>query len=280
MNAVDYAINEVCNSDIDEYLLKLAFENPNTNWAGNWFNLVNATTVEQGIREKVIHRTVLPACSMHGGKTELIDLSGAQMRDMGNGCVEVNVPELTTRGAKIISVTQVYLGSMSSAVGQLGMGLNENAMCGYGSINEMTDGLIGALAGNSKMPITYTNIHMTGNNCFVIFGLNAGTYSMSAKVILEYDEGMSSLHPRHFDEFSDMVNWATKAYIFRACKRATKEAVVRSGVALDDIASDIDAYRDAWQGYKDRFKEFKKTMAWSDRQARYEAVRMSTARRM
>lgn len=284
MNPVDYAINKVLASDIDEYLFKLAFTNPNTNnanFANNWYNAMNNTTVEQGIREKVIHRTVLPNCNVLGGKTELIDLSGSNLRDLGNGCVEVNVPEITTRGAKIISVTEVYLGSMNSAVGQLGMGVNENTMCGQGSLNDMLEGMIGGLTSNRNMPITYTNVHMTGNNCFVIFGLNAGTYSMSAKVILEYDEGMSSIHPRHYDYFAQLVELAVKNHIYRTCKRPTQEAIIRSGVPLDGIRDDINEFRDSWTQYKEYFKDtWTKCMAFSDKQARYDAIRMAIPRRM
>ena len=284
MNPVDYAINKVMASDIDEYLLKLAFETPNSNnanFVSNWYNTINNVSPEQGIREKVIHRIVLPNCNVMGGKTELIDLSGSKMRDLGNGCVEVNVPEITTRGAKIISVSEVYLGSMSSAVGQLGMGVNESSMCEQGSLSEMTSSLIGGLTSNRSMPITYTNVHMTGNNCFVIFGLNAGTYSMSAKVILEYDEGMSSIHPRHYDYFAELVELAVKSHIYRVCKRPTQEALYRSGVPLDGIRDDIAEYRDAWTQYKEYFKNtWTKCMAFSDKQARLEAIRMGVPRRM
>lgn len=280
-NPVDYAIQRVQNSDIDDYLLKLAFENPNANYKGNWYGVGNNTTVSQGIREQVIHRLVLPACKVNGGKTELIDLGGSQMRSLGNGCVEVNVPEITTRGAKIISVTEVYQGSMQSAIGQLGAAINESGACGQGVLNEMMEGQLGALAGNRSMPVTYTDCHMTGNNCFVIFGMNVGTFSLSAKVILEYDEGMSSIHPRHYEYFAELVEWAVKNHIYRTCRRATQEAVYRSGVPLEDIRDDIQKYSDAWQGYKDYMeKEWKPRMAWSDKQAVVEGIRMTTPRRM
>ena len=280
-NPVSYAIDRVMNSDIDEYLLKLAFEQPNGNTLGNWYNMVNMTTVEQGIREKVIHRVVLPACNVNGGKTELLDLSGSKMRDMGNACVEVNVPEITTRGAKIVSVTEVYLGSMNSAIGQLSAGVNENSMCGSGVLNDMMDTQLAALSSNRSMPITYTNVHMNGNNSFVIFGLNAGTFSMSAKCIMEYDEGMSSIHTRHYEYFAELVEWAVKAHIYRVCKRPVQEAVYRAGVPLEDIKSDIENYRDAWQSYKDYLKnEWTPRMAWSDKMAVIDGIRMSTPRRM
>lgn len=277
---VDYAINKVLSSDIDEYLLKLAFENPNANFAGNWYNLVNQTTVEQGIREKVIHRLVLPNCNMLGGKTELIDLSGSRIRDVGNGCVEVNVPETLTGGRKIISVTEVYLGSMNSSVGMLSMGLSEGSNCGQGMLGDMTHNLIDGLTSNRSMPVTYTNIHMTGNNTFVIYGMVAGTYALTGKLILEYDSGLSSISPKHFDYFAELVELAVKSYIFRTCRRPTGEAIMRSGVPLDSIKDDIEQYRDAWERYKEYFKNvWTNKMAWSDTHRVAEAIRMSVPRR-
>lgn len=281
MNPVDYAINRVMGSDIDEYLLKLAFENPNANYNGNWYNIQTPTTIQQGIREQVIFRTILPACNVGGGKTEHIDLSASQMMDKGNGCVEVNVPDISTGGRKIVSVNEVYLGSMTSATGMLGMGLNDGADCGRGSISDMMQGMVDGLSPNRSMPFTYTNVHMSGNNCFVIFGLNAGTYSMTAKCILEYDQGMSSIHPRHYEQFAELVELAVKAHVYRKCKRPTQEAVIRSGVPLQGIQDDIQAYSDAWTQYKEYFGDtWKRCMSWSDAQLVNEAIRMSTPRRM
>jgi hypothetical protein len=281
MNPVDYAINRVMGADLDEYILKLAFENPNTNYMGNWYNVASPTSIQQGIREQVIFRTVLPMCNVNGGKTEFIDLSGSQMMDKGNGCVEVNVPDVWTGGRKIISVSEVYLGSMTSATGMLGMSINDGGNCGQGSISDMMQGMIDGLSPSRSMPITYTNIQMTGNNCFVIFGLNSGTFSMTAKCILEYDEGMSSIHPRHYDYFAELVELAVKAYIYRKCRRPTQEAVIRSGVAIEAIKDDIEEMRDSWTQYKEYFDTvWKRCMAYSDTQLKVEAVRMSVPRRM
>lgn len=281
MNCVDYAINMITGSDIDEYLLKLAFENPNANFNGNWYGMLNNTTVEQGIREKVIHRTVLPACQVGGGKTEYVDLTGARIRDLGNGYVEVNVPDSLTGGRKIITVEEIYLGSMASAAGMLSMGVNENTMCGQGSLNDMMQGLVDSLSSNRTMPPTYSNVHMTGNNSFVIVGMNSGTFSMTAKCLLEFDDGMTSIHPKAFDTFADLCLLATKAYIYRTCRRPTQEAVIRAGVPIESIRDDIDEYRDAWKDYREFFDTtWKKTMAYSDRQGMYNRIAMMTPTRM
>lgn len=282
MNAVQYAINRLHGSDIDEYLLKLAFEqNPNTNWSGNWYNTVNNTTVDQGVLEKVIHRTVLPACNARGGKTEYIDISSSRIRDLGNGCVEINVPDIITGGRKIISVAEVYLGSMTSASGMLGIGINDNALCGQGAISDMTQSLLDSITPSRMFPVTYTNIHMTGNNSFVIFGMNSGTFSMSAKMTLEYDEGLSSINATHHELFADLVELAVKAYIYRTCRRPTSDAIKRSGVALDDIRDDIANYRSAWDDYKEMVKTtWTNAMKWNDRIAVNETIRSMVPRRM
>lgn len=280
-NCCDFAINHVMQSDIDEYMLKLAFENPNRNFLGNYYGSVNHTTIAQGIRERVLHGFVLPACNVTGGKTEHIDLSSSIMRDLGNGNVEVSVPDVITGGRHIVSVVEVYLGSMASASGMLGYAVNDASTCGMGTESDMMQGLIDGLSSNRSMPITYTNIHMTGNNTFVIFGLTAGITSMSAKVVLEYDDGMSSIHPRHFIHFADLVLLATKSYIYRTCRRPTDEAVQRSGVPLESIKDDINEYKDAFKDYMDFFKnDWTRYMAHSDAERVYSSVRMSVPRRM
>lgn len=281
MNCVDFAINEVLNADIDEYLLKLAFENPNSGFTGNWYNMVNATTVPQAIREKVIHQMVLPRCNVMGGKTEFIDLSGALIRDLGNGVVEVNVPDVLTGGRHIISVEQIYLGTMNSAVGAVSMGVNSDSMCGQGTMNEMMTSFIDSVSGNRSMPPVYTNIHMTGTNSFVIVGASSGTFTMTAKCLMEYDQGLSSIHPKGFTVFSEAVLLAVKAYIFRTCRRPAQEAVVRSGVAIDDIKDDIADYRDSFQQFKEFFDtKWTKTMTYSDKQKVQENIFMTTPSRI
>jgi len=264
MSCVEHAINMVQNSDIDQYLLELAFANPNGNFAGNWYDYVDQTTVEQGIREKVIHASVLPSCKINGGRTEFIDLYGSRVRDMGNGCVEVKCPLGITGGRHIVNVTEVYLGSLNSVTGTLGLNSSSSA-CGQGVMNEMLSGVLDSLQSSRAMPTSFTTIHMNGNNSFVIEGMTNPLFSMVAKMILEYDDSLSVIDPRSWDMFGDLCILATKNYIFRTCKRPAEEAVRRSGVSLDNIRDDISEYRDAWQQYRELFKtSWTKAMGYSD----------------
>jgi len=280
MSCVDHAINMVENSDIDQYLLELAFHNPNANFLGNWYDTVDQNTVAQGIREKVIHGLVLPSCKINGGKTEMIDLYGSRTRDMGNGCIEVKVPTFVTGGRHIVLVQEVYLGSLNSISGVLGLN-STNAACGQGIMNEMMMNLTDTMQSSRAIPQTYTNIHMNGNNSFVIFGMTNPLFSMCAKMILEYDDNLTAIHPRCWDAFGDLCILATKNYIWRTCKRPAEEAVRRSGVPLEGIRDDISEYRDAWKEYRELFSGlWTKLMSHSDTQKKMNAIQSITQRRM
>jgi len=280
MSCVEHAINMVMNSDIDDYLLELAFKNNNANFAGNWFNIVDQTSIDQGIREKGSHAFVLPSCKINGGKTENIDLYGSRVRDVGAGCVEVKVPLFLTGGRHIVSVLEVYLGSLNSVSGIIGIN-QSNSSCGVGVLNEMTSALIDSLSPNTSIPQTWTNIHNNGINSFVIQGMSNPMFNLCARMILEYDDNLSSIHPRCWDTFGDLCILATKAHIFKTCKRPVEEAVRRSGISLSDIKDDISEFRDAYKEYRELFSTtWTKKMSMSDTNKQASAISAIAPRRM
>lgn len=281
MNCVDYSLNEIINGgDIPDYLLELAFCNPNGNILGNWYNQPTETTIQQGIREKVIYAVVLPRCNVQGGVTELLDLSGSRIEDLGAGQIGVNVPDFITGGRKIITVIEVYQGAMNSSSGMLYM-LDGVGGCGQGTVNESLNSLISSLSGNRTIPQTYTNITMLGNNSFVINGAPSGMVSITANLILSYDEGLSTINPRLYDIFSELVSLATKAHIWKNCRYKVDESVTRGGVPVDAIKDDIASYQDSWKQYQDLFKEkWIKAMTQSDKRARYNSIRMRVPSRI
>lgn len=280
MNCIDFAINDVVNgTDIDDYLLKLAFDNPNSNYGGNWYNYGNQVSVEQGIREKVIHPIVLPRCKVLGGVTENIDLSGSRLEYLGMGNLAVNVPDFVTGGRKIVSVLEVYQGAINTSVG---LGINfGTAACGQSIMNDSLGSFIGGLSSSRDIPQTYTHITPTGNNSFVIHQAPMGLISLSAKVIMEFDDAMSNISPRHYPVFAKIVRLAVKSYIFKTCRRPTDEAVQRSGIPLDSIRDDIADYRGAWDDFVELAEgKWAKCMGYNDTRKTFDAVNIQTQRRI
>ncbi len=280
MNCVDYAINEIVNGgNIPTYLLELAFQNPNSNLWGNWYAQYGVSSTQQGLREKVIHAVVLPRCNAQGGVTERLDLTGSRIEDLGQGNIGVNVPDFLTGGRKIVSITKVYQGSMYSSSGQATV-LAGMDSCGQGAISDMANSLVQSLQSNRNIPQTYANITAVGNNSFIIHGAPIGLFSLTAECILEYDNGMSTIHPRLYPIFSELVSLATKAHIYKTCRYPADEAVVRSGVPIDAIRDDIASYADAWSQYQELFQsKFIKAMAYSDPQRKFNAITAMTPSR-
>lgn len=281
MNCVDYAINEVINGgDISEYVLELAFSNPNQNIVDNWSADPVNYSVEQGLRERVIHGVVLKRCNVQGGVTEYLDLTGSSIINIGNSKVQVQVPDFITGGRKIVSVPEVYQGSIGASSGVLSLAA-QNIACGEGTLNDMLSGMINGMRSNRAIPQTFTNIQMVGNNTFVISNCPAGVFSMTARAILESDDNLSHINPRAYPYFSKLVQFATKAFIYKNCRNKINEGVVRGGVNVDSIKDEIYGYQDAWKDYDEYFQEeWLAYMSYSDTQRKAESIRSSTPRRM
>lgn len=274
MNCVDYALNKVINgSDIPDYLLELAFANPNGNLIGNWGNQYAQSTIQQGIRERIIHGVLLPRCDVQGGVTELIDLTGSRIEYLGQGMQLVNVPDFLTGGRKIISIPEIYQGAINASSGILSV-LGSMNSCGVGTINDSLNSMINGMLPNRDIPQTFTNITMLGNNAFVIHGAPSGLFSLTAKAILSYDAGLSTINPRVYDTFGDLAILQTKNFIWKTCRYRVDEAVVRSGVPIDSIRDDISEYRDANTQYEELWKsKWIKAMTYSDQDRKYNAIR-------
>lgn len=282
MNPVDFSIQQLISgvNDIPEYLLKLAFDNPNNGYGSVWSPVNTDYTIEQGIREKVILKMVAPLINVAGGQTEIIDLSGARINNMQGGHIHVNVPDYLTGGRKILSVIEVYPGNLNRAIASGYNMTAGDANCGSGGqVGNALNRLIAGLD-DSNVQRSFTSFTMTGNNSFLIRDAGAAMFNMIAKVILSYDEHFSVVPPKMYDKFSELVELATKAYIYKTCRRGMQEAVSRYGVSVDDVRDDVERYADAAREFKEFFnEELKKHLAYADAKGVTDTLKMMVPRK-
>lgn len=280
MNPVDFSIDYVVNgaNDISEYLLKLAFENPNNGYGSIWGPISNEFTIEQGIREKVILKMVAPMLQLAGGTTEIIDLSSAHINNLQGGIIHVNVPDFLTGGRRILEVIEVYPGNINRAITN-GYNFTGNAVCGASQVNNSLNRLINGLD-DGNVQRTFTSFTMVGNNSFLIRDAGSAMFNMLAKVVLSHDENFSVVPIKMYDKFYELVELATKAYIYKKCKRGMQEAVSRHGVTMDDLQDDIQGYSDAAQQFKEFYEtQMKKYMAYADPKGKADQIKMMTPRK-
>ena len=280
MNPVDFSIDYVVNgpTDISDYMLKLAFENPNGGYQDIWGPVNTEFSVEQGIREKVILKMVAPLLNVAGGTTEIIDLTSARIENLQGGIIAVNVPDFMTGGRRILSVLEVYPGNINRAIAN-GYNFSNYATCGSGQMGNSLNRLINGLD-DGNVQRTFTNITMTGNNSFIIRDAGSALFNMIAKVVLSFDDHFTSLHPKSHDKFAEWVELGVKAYIYKHCRRGQQEAVARFGVTVDELQDEIQNYADSGKEFRDMYySEMKKLLAYSDPKGKADTLKFLVPRK-
>lgn len=281
MNLVDFCVDHIVNgpTDISDYLLKLAFDNPNNLGGFVWGDQNTEYSIEQGIREKVIIKMIAPLLNVQGGQTEIIDLSGAHIKNMAGGNIHVNVPDFLTGGRKILSVLEVYPGSLNRA-------LTSNAnFVGYSSCEtggQMGNALNRVMNGldSGQVQRVYTHFTIVGNNSFIIRSAGSVMFNLVAKVVLSYDEHFSVVPPKMYYAFAKLVELGVKSYIYKNCRRGMQEAVSRFGVSIDEIKEEVMEYRDASKEFRDYFEEdIQKYLAYSDNKGISDTIKAMMPRR-
>lgn len=282
MNPVDFSIQNLISgvNDIPEYLLKLAFDNPNNSYGSVWSPVNTEYSIEQGIREKVILKMVGPLLNVVSGNTEILDLSSARITNMQGGHIHVNVPDFLTGGRKIISVIEVYPGNLNRAIASGYNMTSGNGSCDTaGQVGNTLNRLMVGLD-DSNVQRSFTSFTMTGNNSFLIRDAGAAMFNMIAKVVLAYDEHFSVIPPKMYDKFYELVELATKAYIYKTCRRGVQEAVSRYGVSVDDVRDDVERYADSAREFKEFFnEELKKHLAYADPKGVSDSLKMMVPRK-
>lgn len=281
MSLVSFCINHVVNGPTgpSDYALKLAFDNPVSgfgypSWLSNEYD--SDYSVEQGIREKVIYKMIAPLLNVAGGTTELIDLSQARIRYIGNGQMHVNVPDSLTGGREILSIINIYPGNLGSNLISGG----GTATCGVGAVSSAMNRIVNNLSTNNVIS-GFTNTSRTGRNSFLIRSSGMIIYTLVAKVILTYDEEFSIINPKAYPYFCELVDLGVKAYIYRTCRRGLKEAVQKYGYPLDELQDEIDGYRDSGAEFMEFFKyKIRKVLAYADPVGVSDHIAMVTPRRI
>ncbi|QDB70426.1 hypothetical protein CF8_0013 [Aeromonas phage CF8] len=281
MNMVDFCISYVVEgtSDISDYLLKLAFDNPNNGTGFVWGDQNTEYSIEQGIREKVIAKMINPLFNAASGNTEIIDLSGAHIKSLSGGTIHVNVPDFLTGGRKILSVLEVYPGNINRAVAA-GYNFSSYETCNGGgemgnAMNRLMQGL-----DNGQVQRVYTHFTMVGNNTFLIRDAGSAMFNMVAKVVLSYDEHFSTIPPKSYFQMAKLVELGVKAYIYKTCRRGMQEAVARFGVSIDEIREEVNEYRDAGVQFREFFEEeIQRYLAYADPKGVSDSLRMLVPRR-
>ncbi|QZA70996.1 hypothetical protein AH06_226 [Erwinia phage AH06] len=283
MSAIDHAINDVM-WNFDPSLLRAAFMTNDVAYYHTGIRQVLNTTINEAIRTKVIDAKVRRDCDVVGGVEVIIPLRNVEYIQPDNFTTVFRVPKELTNGRVITSILSVMYGFPDALFGASGQGIGSytgsmNLTCGGGGA--ITQGLQQVLSSYGPAPeIQMTNVALIGQNMVAIYETQMITNMLTLRCIVSNDTEMSNIPVRAYTRFSQLVNYAVKAYIYQRLRIPVDQGALVGGVELGAFKDTIESYADAVDNYTDFLEtRWKKTAAWSDKLRKHRAIRMSVPKR-
>ena len=252
MNPITKAINEV-KYRIPKQILEKVFID-----GSKYYRSSMAASIDEQIETLVLRPRVLVDCNLIGGVIDLVPLDGlTQERPMQYTTV-IHIPSSRLQGRTINSALNVsFFNSAAIAgyasAGVMGMGSFQGGTSSYGTDNSATMGAAaGVMSAFDKIPMVSTSrVKLIAHNTICVFdGVNIPANSY-LRCILSYDDQMSALPMRAYRHFSQLVEYAVKAYIYNELVVDIDAGELKYGQTLGVFKSIVEGYSDANQNYAD-----------------------------
>lgn len=194
------------------------------------------------IREKVIEARVMVDCNLMGGTEVNIPLNAVERTQVDNFTFVYRVPKAMTQGRSITRALSVSYGQ-GNIVGYTAMGFN--------GTSPMLDAASGLL--NSHLPITNVSsayCQLIGENVVMIVDTIAMPADVYLRCWIENDINFNHLQPTSYMEFSKLVEYAVKSYIYMKMTVLMDQAQIHAGFELGQFKNIIDGFSDAEANYR------------------------------
>lgn len=241
MNPIQKAISDL-HQRIPKAILERAFIK-NTVFGG----IHTPVSIDYRIREEVINARVIPDCNLVGGTEVTISLQHIEPVFIDNYNMVYKIPKELTQNRTISRVVNVSFGQHGS------IGAMNSAFMEGSAMLDAADGLM-----SSHTPIKLTSsayVSLIAENTILVRDTMRMPGQVYARVVLEADENFSHLKPSSIMDFSKLVEFATKAYIYNNLIIEIDQAELNGGAPLGRFREIIDGYSDAEQLYQEHFNE-------------------------
>ena len=241
MDAVTFAINSVLNSDIPTRILDDAFITKTSRLRRD------PLTLEQHIRDKVWFQRVQPDLNRAGGVLVDINLVGLPNETLKNYERIYKVPLWMTNNAKIIGIHKVTL-NVTSNFAERAPGQTPNSMW-YAPVEQNVRRII---AGNRPLPqISTSQVEGLTGNVIKIRDFQNFRADVTISCKVEIDDDFSMLAPVYHLDLAELMEEATKAYIYRTLDLEIDQAKLDGGRELGRYRAIVDEFRDSHKTYRD-----------------------------
>lgn len=218
------------------------------------------------IREKVIDARVMVDCNLLGGTQVELPLHGVTPEKVDIYKTIYRIPMSVTQNRTISRVLSLTIGQ-STMLNTSYMGVE-----GYSQIMEAASGMMNAQAGIPIVSTAY--IRLIAQNTVLVSDYLSLPRASFLRCYLENDDEYSQLNPMTYPHFSQLVEYAVKAYIHNKADIRTGMGRLVGGMELGRFREIIDSYADANQMYKEYIVEkWTKVMAMDDPRTKERVLR-------
>jgi hypothetical protein len=217
-------------------------------------------SLDEHILNEVVRPRVLVDCNLVGGTEVFIPLDGVPL-ERGNDYTTVyRIPKDKTQGRSIMSVLNITF-SDPTKVSSYGVaaGAHNSIMMQAGQA---------VMDAMGSMPVTSTAyVQLIGENVVMVRDTVVLPANIYLRCLLENDENMSHLQLKSYRDFSKLVEYAVKAYIYNEYVIPMDMGELYGGQALGRFKEIIDSYADAEELYQNFITEkWQKISLMNDRE--------------
>lgn len=261
MNAIRKAVDDI-KSIIPRAILEKTFIPYN---GFGRFNI--STNIDEQIIQNVIKARVLPDCNIVGGVQAIIPLEGLETQKPSQWETVIQVPKERTQGKSIASVLNIAFIS-PAAVNALTATLpNYNSSNTVGAVMQAGQALMSSF---DSIPIVSTaRAQLIGDNVILIRDNIYLSSTAYLRCMLENDEELNNIQLRSYRNFSKLVTYAVKAYIYNTLIISIDQSQLQGGYELGVFKDKVLEYADAEDNYQDYLSEVWQSVAFMNDDTTY-----------
>jgi len=247
MNPIQKAVDEV-KFRIPRPILEKAFLDRLGSWRPN-----QRSSLDDLIINNVIRPRVLVDCNLVGGSQVLISLNGLPQEKPTEYMTVIHVPKERTEGKSINSVLNVGFVGLAYLASWAGMN-SAGSLATYGSSENtaLMTATAGMMTAFDKIPMVSTaRCELVAENTILIRDSINLTPDMTLRCVLSNDKDMNNLQLRAYRQFANLVEYATKAYIYNQLIIHMDQGELQGGQTLGIFKDIIMGYSEAEQNYQD-----------------------------
>lgn len=245
MSAIDYCISKIMRCDIPRAILDDVFIDDRA----KRYRL--PSSIEDGIRNKVLKGIIIPDLTTKGGTQVAIDVQGLTYSDLNNNERIYNVPLQLTAGREITRVNYVCTSTYTGSTGNDGIITDlEKMQRNLSPMKEEMNGEVTLLPNNNLL---INNPLYVLSNVFLV-------------CMLELDPHLTTIKPAYYNPLSKLAIAATKAYIYRELVLELDRAKLYDGRELGTYKDIVTNWSDMHETYEDLLAKWGKYLILNDSQ--------------